>query len=67
MNTINFTRAKLEELERAYSAAVAKGQETFLFEGHELFVPYAKYLIEYLNHNFKPDVKSLKLQPAARA
>lgn len=31
---------------------IAEGKETFRFEGHEILVPYAKYLVEYLDSQF---------------
>jgi hypothetical protein len=60
VKTINFTRAKTEELRTKYSEAVKNGLEMFLFEGHQLVTSYAKYLLEYLDTNFKPDVRELK-------
>lgn len=47
---INWTRPMLERFKKAYSAALEKGgkDSTFVFDGHEFLVSYAKYLIEYL-------------------
>jgi len=45
---MDFNREKLKQLKRVYAIAVARNKETFMFEGHELLVAYAKYLIEYL-------------------
>lgn len=49
--TINFTRQKKEALRHAYNAAVKSGSETFMFEGHEIVVGYAKYLLMFLDKN----------------
>lgn len=43
-----FDRPKLERLKQRYEEAVTNGEETFEFEGHELYHAYAKYMIEYL-------------------
>jgi hypothetical protein len=53
MTTINFTPQKLADLKVAYEKAKAAGKESFVFEGNELLVSYAKYLIEYLEGQFK--------------
>lgn len=57
MNEINFTRRKLVEFKRLYNQAVIDKKEQFLFEGHEVLVSYAKYMIEYLDGQFgiKPE------------
>jgi hypothetical protein len=60
MKTINFTRAKLEQLKEKYDKARMEGHEQFQFEGQEIYIPYAKYLIEYLEGQFKPDVKNIQ-------
>ena len=44
--TINWTRLKLEAFMRALRAAEG---DTFTFEGHEFYVPYARYLAQYLD------------------
>jgi len=48
MTAIQFTSEKATELQRAYDRAVEGGQDIFVFEGQELVVGYAKYLLEYL-------------------
>jgi hypothetical protein len=48
MSEIQFTVAKFLELIDAHHKAIEEGQEFFTFEGHEMLVSYAKYLIEYL-------------------
>lgn len=45
---IDFDAAKLKRLIVAHKNAVAAGDDTFVFDGHELVCGYAKYLIEYL-------------------
>lgn len=47
--TIDFDKKKLKKLKKAYEKAMKANRDTFLFEGHELFGSYAKYLIEYLD------------------
>lgn len=45
---IQFTKEKLQTFETLYKRALAEGRDVFHFEGHPLFVGYAKYVIEYL-------------------
>lgn len=52
-NTITFTKADLSNLKRAYGNAVTTKKETFKFQRQELLTAYAKYLIEYLDSQFK--------------
>ena len=54
MNNISFDWEKLNRLKTAYNNAVKSGQNSFIFEGHELLTNYAKYLIEYLNSVIRP-------------
>jgi hypothetical protein len=49
---IVFTPDKVLALRRAYTHAVETKQEVFIFEGHEILVKYAKYLLEYLKMQF---------------
>lgn len=51
--TITFTQKDYDALKAAYSQAVAKKQEEFLFYQHTMLTTYAKYLIEYLSSQFK--------------
>ena len=46
---IIFTRKKTEELRTAYNQMRADKNYKFEFDGHELLVGYAKYLLEYLD------------------
>jgi hypothetical protein len=50
---IAFTPAKRDQLRKAYDAAKAAGQDQFDFEGIELLVSYARYLLEYLDTQFQ--------------
>jgi hypothetical protein len=60
MTTINFTRAKLAQLKDHYTMAKRRGADQFEFEGHPIIMAYAKYLIEYLESQFKPDVREVE-------
>lgn len=49
--SILFTKNKLESLRNIYGTALKAGKtndDLILFEGHELLMGYAKYLILYL-------------------
>lgn len=48
MLTINFDKAKATALVKQYNENVTAGQEVFTFEGKELYIGYARYMIEYL-------------------
>lgn len=48
IETVMWTRPKLNRLKKAYTQAVADNADTFWFENHEYVVGYAKYLIEFL-------------------
>lgn len=47
-NTIKFDAEKAVAFRKAYKQAMVDGKDMFTFEGKEVFVPYAKYLCEYL-------------------
>lgn len=49
-NTITFTPEKRDELRAAYDLAVENGEEVFEFEGNEVLVDYAKYLLMHLDN-----------------
>lgn len=49
---VNFTKAKLERLKKAYNQAAQSSQLEFKFEGLDYVTAYAKYLIEYLDQVF---------------
>lgn len=46
--TINFTKNKLIQFKKEYQKAIENKNESFIFNGNEFLVSYAKYLIEYL-------------------
>ena len=46
---IEWTPAILARFKKAHAKAVADKADTFIFDGNEFVVSYAKYLIEYLN------------------
>jgi len=45
---IAINKRTLEEVREAYIKAVDDGQDSFYYEGVELLVDYAKYLIQYM-------------------
>ena len=47
----DMTSYEIARLEAAYNEAVEKNEEMFSFQGHDVLVAYAKYLLEYLNDN----------------
>ena len=40
-----------KDFKKAYNNAKLKGITEFTFKGHEFYVPYAKYLIQYGEQN----------------
>jgi len=50
---IEFDKARLKRLKTAYDLTIEKKQKSFIFEGRELLVSYAKYMIEYLEGRLK--------------
>jgi capsular polysaccharide biosynthesis protein len=53
MATVGFDREKLERLRAARDAALLEGKTVFEFEGETYMIEYAKYLIEYLDTQFR--------------
>ncbi len=51
--SINFTPVKYALLKEAYKEAKHNNKEMFVFEGHDILVSYAKYMIEYLGMKYK--------------
>ena len=49
---MDITKKQFESLKKQYNQAVKDGATTFIFEGNELVVSYAKYLIEFLSTKF---------------
>ncbi len=52
MTTINMTQERYEQLREAYDEAVANDQEQFNFQGIDMYTPYVKYLLEYLENRY---------------
>ena len=46
---VTFDREKATKLHAAFTKAVKAKQEQFTFDGNDFYVPYAKYLLEYLS------------------
>jgi hypothetical protein len=51
--TITFDRQEVANLKRYYNKAVKDQTKSFFFRGNILLTAYAKYLIEYLDSQFK--------------
>jgi len=50
---IEFTEEKLVAFKDAYARANAASEKTFKFEGHLFLTDYAKWVIVYLDTQFK--------------
>lgn len=50
---IDFDVPKLNRFKKDYKKAVERGRDRFLFEENIFLTAYAKYLIEYLDNEFK--------------
>lgn len=50
---ISWTAPMLARFKIAYNAAVNQKVDSFMFDGNEFVVAYAKYLIEFLDDKFK--------------
>ena len=55
-STIDFNKEKVDKLRKEYNKARANNKTQFVFEGKDILVDYAKYLLEYLDSRF-PSVK----------
>lgn len=53
MIAYNWTPEKLARFKEAYAAADRRSRDAFKFDGHTFYTGYAKYLIEYLERDFK--------------
>ena len=53
MIAYNWTPEKLARLKEAYAAADKRRRDAFKFDGHTFYTGYAKYLIEYVEQDFK--------------
>lgn len=49
---IEFTAEKFKAFKKAYDKAITDKKDQFEFEGHEVLVSYAKYVIQYLTPKF---------------
>jgi len=49
MKTVQWNSEKRDRLTLALHDAKASGKDTFMFDGDEYVVGYAKYLLQYLN------------------
>lgn len=49
---INFTKGTFSRFKKEYKKAVEEKKDTFIFDGNEFLVAYAKYVIEYLEMKF---------------
>lgn len=50
---VEWTPEMLKRFQVSYTKAVEEKAKTFIFDGNEYVVDYAKYLIEYLTSEFK--------------
>ena len=50
---ISWNRPMLDRFKEAHAAASKRNAETFVFDGQGFLIGYAKYLIEYLEGQFK--------------
>lgn len=53
MKQLSLTKETFLKFKKAYELALKENHETFFFEGNLFLVSYAKYLIEYLEPQFK--------------
>jgi hypothetical protein len=51
---MQWTEEMYLQLKRQYENAVSEGLEQFTFQGVELLTTFAKYLLEFLDKEFKP-------------
>lgn len=53
IDMIAFAIQDLTEFKKAYNTAIENNQTQFSFKNHEYVTSYAKYVIEYLEDQFK--------------
>lgn len=53
MIAYNWTPEKLARFKEAYAAADKRSRDAFKFDGHTFYTGYAKYLIGYVEQDFK--------------
>ncbi len=52
---MQITKEEFKHLKLKYKDAVEKEKTNFMFKDNEILVSYAKYLIEYLESQFKKE------------
>jgi hypothetical protein len=52
-NKVTYTEESIASLKKRYDEAVENDEKTFIFEGNEYLLDYAKYMIEYLEGVFR--------------
>ena len=52
-NELNISLDDLQDLKSIYQKAVEANEQTLWFKDNEILTAYAKYLIEYLENEFK--------------
>ena len=63
--SVTFTPEKLKELKKIYASTIKDGKSQFTFEGQELLVSYAKYLIQHLENVFGTGKNECKVNESA--
>jgi len=53
MDEIEWDKEKLQKFKLTYKTALRNHHVSFIFDKHEFILSYAKYLIEYLEQQFK--------------
>ena len=53
MKQLAWTMKQFLAFKKAYSVALNQQSDSFFFEGNEFLTSYAKYLIEYLEPQYK--------------
>jgi hypothetical protein len=56
--SVSWTRPKLIRFAKAYEAAKANGCDSFVFDGDDYLVSYAKYMLQFLAPKFDIEVPS---------
>ena len=59
--TLTFTKDRLARLKDKYAKAKEVGLDEFTFDGYDLLIGYAYYLIEHLDNHFEKANKTKKI------
>lgn len=59
--TLTFTKDRLARLKNQYAKAKEASLDEFSFDGYDLLIGYAYYLIEHLDNNFEKAEKTKKI------